>query len=67
MFNVGIIDRVFRVVLGLVLLSLTYLGPRTMWGYIGFIPLMTGLIGHCPLYALIGFNTCSKNRPNNKC
>jgi hypothetical protein len=43
--------------LGLVLLSLTIVGPKTMWGFVGLIPLVTGLVGWCPLYALLGINT----------
>mgnify|MGYP001055500140 FL=1 len=57
--NAGTIDRIIRVVLGLVLLSLVFFGPQTPWGWIGLVPLVTGLIGNCPLYTLFGFNTCS--------
>ena len=57
--NEGIIDRVVRVVLGLVLLSLTVLGPHTLWGLIGFVPLLTGVLGFCPLYRVLGMSTCS--------
>ncbi|MHB1287122.1 MAG: YgaP family membrane protein [Leptospirales bacterium] len=56
--NEGMIDRAVRVVLGLVLISLVYVGPKTPWGWIGVLPLTTGLIGFCGLYALLGFNTC---------
>lgn len=56
--NVGKIDRVIRIVLGLVLLSLVFLGPHTSWGFIGLIPLLTGMIGVCPVYSLFGINTC---------
>jgi hypothetical protein len=52
------IDRVLRVVLGLGLLSLTFVGPHTALGYLGLIPLVTGLVGSCPLYSLLGFSTC---------
>ncbi len=55
--NVGSTDRVIRVVLGLVLLSLVFVGPKTMWGLIGLIPLVTGLFGRCALYSLLGMNT----------
>ena len=54
--NVGGRDRAFRMALGLVLLSLTVVGP-TAWGLLGLIPLVTGLVGWCPLYALLGINT----------
>ena len=58
--NVGGLDRIVRIVLGLVLISLVFVGPKTVWGWIGIIPLATGLIGWCPPYALLGINTCSK-------
>lgn len=56
--NEGTVDRVLRVILGLGLLSLVFIGPHTPWGYIGLIPLLTGLVGMCPLYSLLGINTC---------
>ncbi|MEN8658278.1 DUF2892 domain-containing protein [Marivita sp.] len=56
--NEGTIDRVLRVIAGLVLLSLVFIGPQTMWGLIGIVPLATGLIGFCPLYSIFGINTC---------
>lgn len=56
--NEGTTDRVLRVVLGLGLLSLVVVGPQTPWGWIGVIPLVTGLIGSCPLYRLLGLTTC---------
>ena len=56
--NAGTIDRVLRVILGMVLLSLVFVGPQTMWGLIGLVPLLTGLVGVCPLYSVFGFNTC---------
>lgn len=52
------IDRVFRVALGLVLLSFVFVGPQTLWGLVGLIPLATGLLGSCPLYTLFGISTC---------
>lgn len=52
------IERVLRVVLGLGLLSLVVIGPKTMWGLFGIVPLATGLLGSCPLYTLLGINTC---------
>jgi hypothetical protein len=58
MKNEGTADRVIRVVIGLGLLSLTLVGPQTPWGYVGVIPLATGLFGFCPLYLIIGVNTC---------
>ncbi|HWR78064.1 MAG TPA: DUF2892 domain-containing protein [Thiobacillus sp.] len=56
--NVGKTERVIRVLAGLGILSLVFIGPQTAWGWIGAVPLLTGLIGYCPAYSLIGFNTC---------
>ena len=56
--NEHTVDRVLRVVLGLGILSLAFLGPKTAWGYVGLVPLVTGLVGSCPLYTLMGFSTC---------
>jgi hypothetical protein len=60
--NEGALDRAVRVVAGLALLSLTVLGPRSMWGLVGLVPLATGLFGFCPAYALFGINTCKEPR-----
>ncbi len=57
--NEGTVDRALRVILGLVLLSLVFIGPQTMWGLIGIVPLVTGLVGICPLYSILGIKTCS--------
>lgn len=56
--NVGTVDRILRAVLGIVLIALVFVGPKTMWGWIGVVPLATALIGWCPPYALFGINTC---------
>lgn len=56
--NEGTLDRILRIIVGLVLLALIFVGPKTMWGLIGLIPLLTGLIGYCPLYQIFGLNTC---------
>lgn len=56
--NEGNLDRTLRVVLGLVLLSLVFIGPMTPWGWVGIVPLATGLIGSCPIYSILGLNTC---------
>lgn len=56
--NEGTIDRALRVIAGLVLLSLVVIGPQTLWGLIGIVPLATGLLGNCPLYSILGINTC---------
>ncbi len=60
MMNEGMIDRVLRVIVGAGLISLVFVGPQTPWGWIGVIPLATGLIGWCPLYSLLGINTRKK-------
>lgn len=59
--NEGKVDRGIRVVLGLAVLSLTFVGPQTMWGLLGIIPLFTGAVGMCPIYSLLGMNSCGKN------
>jgi len=56
--NEGTIDRVLRVVVGLGLISLAFIGPHTPWGWVGVVPLATGLAGFCPLYTLLGISTC---------
>lgn len=59
MKNVGGIDKYVRIVLGLVLITLVFVGPQTPWGWIGLVPLLTGLSGFCLLYKVLGINTCS--------
>ena len=56
--NTGSLDRTLRIVLGLALIGLAVAGPRTAWGLVGIIPLLTGFFGHCPLYRLVGLRTC---------
>ncbi len=56
--NEGNADRVIRILVGLGLLSLTVVGPRTMWGLVGLVPLATGLVGSCPIYKIVGVSTC---------
>jgi len=56
--NVGTADRIFRITLGLILLSLVFIGPKTWWGLIGIIPLVTGFLKSCPVYLAFGINTC---------
>jgi hypothetical protein len=56
--NVGGIDRILRITVGLVLVGLAATGTVGWWGWLGVIPLATGLVGWCPPYALLGFNTC---------
>jgi membrane protein implicated in regulation of membrane protease activity len=57
MANEGMVDRAVRVVLGLGLLAMVFVGPATWLGWLGIVPLVTGLVGFCPLYRLIGFKT----------
>lgn len=61
--NEHMIERALRVVLGLIGLSLVFVGPKTPLGYFGIIPLLTGLVGSCPLYTVFGFSTCSRKEP----
>ncbi len=56
--NEGGLDRVLRIVLGLALIALVFVGPATPWGWLGLVPLLTGLFGTCPLYSLLGLRTC---------
>ena len=58
--NIGNIERVIRILAGLGILSLAFVGPATPWGYLGIVPLLTGLTGWCPPYALFGISTCGK-------
>ncbi|MGE0442897.1 MAG: DUF2892 domain-containing protein [Gemmatimonadales bacterium] len=56
------IERGLRVLVGLGLLAMVFVGPKTPWGWLGIVPLATGLIGSCPLYTLLGINTCPLDR-----
>ncbi|MCA3255500.1 MAG: DUF2892 domain-containing protein [Alphaproteobacteria bacterium] len=58
MRNEGALDRCLRVGVGLALLSLAFVGPMTVWGCVGLIPLLTGVVGICPLYRIVGISTC---------
>ena len=51
--NIGSTDRIIRIIVGVVLLSLVFIGPRSAWGYLGLIPLVTALVGYCPMYRVI--------------
>jgi hypothetical protein len=52
------VERALRVLVGLGLLSLVFFGPKTAWGYVGLIPVVTGLSGICPVYSIFGISTC---------
>lgn len=56
--NVGSTDRLLRIALGLILIALVFVGPQTAWGWLGLIPLATGVLRICPAYALFGISTC---------
>jgi hypothetical protein len=60
--NVGGVDRAARITVGLVLVGLAATGTVGLWGWLGVIPLATGLIGWCPPYAMFGWNTCSTKK-----
>ncbi|MBM3576631.1 MAG: DUF2892 domain-containing protein [Alphaproteobacteria bacterium] len=58
--NIGKTDRIIRIVAGLLLLSLVFIGPQTLWGLVGIIPLATAFINFCPAYKLLGMDTLGK-------
>jgi hypothetical protein len=60
--NVGNIDRVLRVALGVVLIALAVTGTIGLWGYVGVVPLLTAAFGYCPAYHLLGIDTCPRAR-----
>jgi hypothetical protein len=61
--NIGDIERIVRIVGGLVLIALAATGTVGVWGWIGVVPVATGLIGWCPPYSLLGINTCKNRNP----
>lgn len=58
--NEGKLDRLLRVIVGLALIACVFIGPQAAWGWIGLVPLLTGVFGFCPLYKFIGVNTCKR-------
>ncbi len=56
--NVGTIDRILRIILGVGLISIVFIGPQTAWGWIGIVPLLTAVFGVCPAYSMLGIKTC---------
>ncbi|MDZ4125365.1 MAG: DUF2892 domain-containing protein [Hydrogenophaga sp.] len=60
--NLGGIDRTIRIVVGLALIAAAATDSVGLWGYVGVVPLLTGIMGWCPPYALLGFNTCSMKK-----
>jgi Protein of unknown function (DUF2892) len=62
MTNEGTIDRAVRIIAGLAILSLAFVGPQSPLGYIGLVPLATGVLGFCPAYKLLGLSTVPKRK-----
>ena len=60
--NEGGLDRTLRILVGLVLVALTLSGTIGIWGWIGVVPIVTGALGWCPAYTLLGINTCPAKR-----
>lgn len=56
--NIHPIERIIRVLAGIILISMAFLGPKNMWFLLGIVPLLTGLIGWCPPYSMLGISTC---------
>ncbi len=61
--NIGKLDRHARIIVGIALLSLVFVGPKTLWGLVGLIPLLTGLARFCPAYSIAGVSSCSRTKP----
>jgi len=61
--NVGGIDRIARIAIGLLLIVLALTGTVGAWGWLGIVPLATGALGWCPPYAIFGFSTCAMKKP----
>jgi hypothetical protein len=55
--NIGNAERIVRIVIGVAVLSLVFVGPRAQWAYLGIFPILSGVIGWCPPYALLGIST----------
>lgn len=64
--NIGTIDRALRIIVGLILIGLALTGTVGWWGWLGVIPLATGAFANCPLYSIIGLNTCGSKNCNKK-
>ncbi len=61
--NVNTVDQVVRIVLGLALISLVFIGPQTPWGWVGLILVATGAMNFCPIYRMLGLSTIKKTAP----
>lgn len=62
MNNVGTIDRLIRLLAGLSLIAIVFIGPKTLWGWIGLIPVATAIIAYCPMYTVLGINCPDKHQ-----
>jgi hypothetical protein len=60
--NVGDLERIIRIIAGISIISLAFVGPRYPWAYLGIVPLATGLMGWCPPYAMLGISTCKNSK-----
>jgi len=60
--NIHSVERVVRIIVGIVLTSLAFWGPANLWFLLGIIPLVTGLVGWCPPYAMLGISTCPREK-----
>jgi Protein of unknown function (DUF2892) len=60
--NVGDLERIIRIIAGIAIISLAFVGPQSPWAYLGIIPLATGLMGWCPPYAMLGISTCKSSK-----
>ncbi len=58
--NIGTVDKALRILVGLVLIALVFVGPQTAWGWIGLPVILIAAFGWCPLYKVLGVSTCSK-------
>jgi len=58
--NIGSVDKALRILLGLVLVALVFVGPQTVWGWIGVPVILIALFGWCPLYKVLGISSCKK-------
>ncbi len=62
--NIGSTDKILRIIVGIILLSLYFFGPQTAWGLLGLIPILTALVGVCPAYIPLKINTIKKEKKN---
>lgn len=65
--NIGSTERIIRIIAGAAILSLAFVGPQSPWAFLGIVPLLTGVVGWCPPYALLGFSTYCKKDGSDSC